>query len=50
LFERQAISAEDKDMIRELSFIDDKHLMAAWDTYTVTHDEEDFIHTLQVLC
>lgn len=44
------ISTTDRDLIRELSFHDDKHLLAAWDAYTLMHDEEDFADTLQVLC
>lgn len=33
-----------------LSLSNDKHLMAAWEAYSVMHDEEDFADTLQVLC
>lgn len=50
LHKKSYISTEDRDLIRELSFHDDKHLLAAWDTYTLMHDEEDFADTLQVLC
>lgn len=28
----------------------DKHLMAAWEAYTVVQDEEDLADTLRVLC
>ena len=37
-------------MLKMLSLSKDKHLMAAWDAYSVMHDEEDFADTLQVLC
>lgn len=50
LHKKSYISTEDRDLIRELSFDDDKHLLAAWDAYTLMHDEEDFADTLQVLC
>lgn len=50
LHQKSYISTADRDLIRELSFHDDKHLMAAWDTYTLMHDEEDFADTLSVLC
>jgi len=50
LHKKSYISTEDRDLIRELSFNDDKHLLAAWDAYTLMHDEEDFADTLQVLC
>jgi hypothetical protein len=46
LLEKGYISPQDKDLIRDLSFNDDKHLLAAWDTYTVMHDEEDLAETL----
>jgi len=36
----------DKNLVRELGFKDDKHLLAAWDTYTVMLDEEEFADTL----
>ena len=50
LYEKGYLSQEDRDQVRKLSFTDDKHLMAAWDTYLVMRDEEDFADTLQVLC
>jgi hypothetical protein len=40
------LSAADRDLVRELSLHDDKHLLAAWDVYTMMHDEEDFADTL----
>lgn len=50
LHKKSYISTTDRDLVRELSFHDDKHLLAAWDAYTLMHDEEDFADTLQVLC
>ena len=50
LHKKSYISTTDRDLIRELSVHDDKHLLAAWDAYTLMHDEEDFADTLQVLC
>jgi hypothetical protein len=50
LYKKSYITTEDLDLIRELSLNDDKHLLAAWDAYTLMHDEEDFADTLQVLC
>ena len=44
------LTSKDKDLVRELSLKSDKHLLAAWDAYTVMLDEEDFTDTLQVLC
>lgn len=44
------LSSDDRDLVRDLSIKDDKHLMAAWDCYTIMLDEEEFADTLQVLC
>jgi len=44
------ISSGDKELVRDLSFKDDKHLLAAWDAYRVMLDEEEFVDSVQVLC
>ena len=50
MYQKGFISTEDKNLARDLNFKDDKHLLAAWDTYVVMNDEEDFANTLQILC
>ena len=49
LFERGFISVQDRDLIKQLCFKDDKHLMAAWKVYSVLFDEQDLVDTLKVL-
>lgn len=44
------LDSQDHDILRELSFQNDKYLMAAWDTYNILFDEVDFGNTLQIIC
>lgn len=46
LYEKGQLKTQDKDMLKMLSLSNDKHLMAAWDAYSVMHDEADFADTL----
>jgi hypothetical protein len=50
LFEKGMITAQNKVILRDLSFSNDEHLMAAWDAYTVLHDENELADTLNILC
>lgn len=48
-FKKGFISEDDKDAMNRLSLANDKHLIAAWDTYIVTLDEDELIDSFQVL-
>jgi hypothetical protein len=50
VFEKGLIDGEEKDLLRNLGFSNDKNLMSAWDTYKILFDEEDLAHTFQVIC
>jgi hypothetical protein len=50
LYDKGIISSQNRDMLRELSFTNDENLMAAWDAYTVMHDENELAENLNILC
>ena len=50
IFEKGMISSDNRDLLRELSFSNDEGLMAAWDAYTVMHDENELSENLNILC
>jgi hypothetical protein len=50
LFQKGFLTVHDKEFVREMSLKDDKHVLAAWVTYTVLYDEEELADTLNVLC
>lgn len=50
LCQKGLLSQDERDLLRKLSLKHDKHFFAAWETYLVMHDEDDFVQTLQVLC
>lgn len=48
--QKGGISSDDRELIMMLSFKDDKHLMAAWQAYTVLQDEDDLADSFRTLC
>ena len=50
LSSKGALLPEDRDLIMQLNFRDDRHLMAAWWAYSVLEDEEDLADSFRTLC
>jgi hypothetical protein len=50
MFLQGLISSDERDMVRELSLKDDKHLLAIWESYRQMLDEDEFVDSIQVLC
>jgi len=50
LSQKGAISPQDRELIMQLSFNDDKHLMASWWAYSVIQDEDDLADSFRTLC
>lgn len=46
LYAKGFLSGDDNQVLRDLNLREDKHLLAAWDTYTVMLDEEELAETL----
>lgn len=50
LFSQGLITEDDRNLLRELSFNNDKQFFSAWETYIENKDEDEFVQTLQILC
>lgn len=49
MFEKGQIDEEERDLLRNLGFSNDKYMMSAWDTYNILFDEDDLADTFLVI-